>query len=85
MLKKVDFFNEKQYSNLLIRATGAKISSDLYLADSLFNACLKLNPNSGVSYFELSGIYKTEDKLQKAIEYAKKAVLLSPNNEWYLI
>ncbi len=82
--KKVNFFNEKQYSNLLIRATGAKISSDLYLADSLFNACLKLNPNSGVSYFELSGIYKTEDKLQKAIEYAEKAVSLSPNNEWYL-
>ena len=54
------------------------------MADSLFNACLKLNPNSGVSYFELSGIYKTEDKLQKAIEYAEKAVSLSPNNEWYL-
>jgi hypothetical protein len=42
--KKVTLLNEKQYSNLLIRATGAKISSDLYLADSLFNACFKFKP-----------------------------------------
>ena len=72
------------FSSLLIKATGAKISGDLYAADSLYKKCLKLNPKSAVINFELSGLYRINEKINKAIEYGKKAVELSPENEWYL-
>ena len=75
---------DSEFSKLFIKATGEKISGDLYVADSLYNICLKLIPNSAVVYFEKSGIYRSKDQLNQAIIYAEKAVEFSPKNEWYL-
>ena len=77
-------FDEREFTKYLIQATGAKISGDLYTADSIYKKCLLLNPNSGVVNFELSGLYISLDQPQKALEYANKAVVFSPENEWYL-
>lgn len=77
-------FDEREFTKYLIQATGAKISGDIYAADSIYKKCLLLNPGSGVVNFELSGLYISLDQPQKALEYANKAVVLSPENEWYL-
>ena len=77
-------FDEREFTKYLIKATGAKISGDIYAADSIYKKCLLLNPESGVVNFELSGLYISLDQPQKALEYANKAVVLSPENEWYL-
>ena len=77
-------FDEREFTKYLIQATGAKISGDIYAADSIYKKCLLLNPKSGVVNFELSGLYISLDQPQKALEYANKAVILSPENEWYL-
>lgn len=77
-------FDEREFTKCLIQATGAKISGDIYAADSIYKKCLLLNPMSGVVNFELSGLYISLDQPQKALEYANKAVVLSPENEWYL-
>tara|TARA_B100001287_G_scaffold9362_1_gene7221 strand:- start:1939 stop:3630 length:1692 start_codon:yes stop_codon:yes gene_type:complete len=75
---------ENEFSNLLIKATGEKISGDLSYADSIYDKCLEIIPNSAIVYFEKSGIYRSENKLKKAIYHAEKAVDISPKNEWYL-
>ncbi len=75
---------DSEFSKLFIKATGEKISGDLYVADSLYNICLQLIPNSAVVYFEKSGIYKSKEQLNEAILYAEKAVEFSPKSEWYL-
>tara|TARA_B110000967_G_scaffold27489_1_gene25321 strand:+ start:114 stop:1805 length:1692 start_codon:yes stop_codon:yes gene_type:complete len=77
-------FDEREFTKYLIQATGAKISGDIYAADSIYKKCLLLNPESGVVNFELSGLYISLDQPQKALEYANKAVILSPENEWFL-
>ena len=77
-------FDEREFTKYLIQATGAKISGDIYAADSIYKKCLLLNPESGIVNFELSGLYISLDQPQKALEYANKAVILSPENEWYL-
>ena len=46
-------FDEAKFSSILIQGISAKISGDFFTADSLFKACIKLNPKSGVCYFEL--------------------------------
>ena len=77
--------NDSEFSKLLIKATGEKISGNLYEADSLYNQCLELIPNSAVIYFEKSGIYRSKELFKKAIHYAEKAVEFSKKNEWYLV
>jgi tetratricopeptide (TPR) repeat protein len=78
-------FDDRLFSKYLIEATGEKISGNLYLADSLYKKCLKINPNSGVVNYELSGIYKNLEQPTVAVEYAIKAVEISNENEWYLV
>jgi tetratricopeptide (TPR) repeat protein len=82
--QKNKLFDDRLFSKLLIQATGEKISGDLYSADSLYKKCLEINPNSGVVNYELSGVYRNLNNLEKALEYANKSVDLSSENEWYL-
>ena len=79
-----DIFDDRTFVKCLIDATGAKVSGDLYLADSLYKKCLEINPKSGVVNFELSGIFLTLNQPKKALEYANTAVTIDPKNEWYL-
>ncbi|MDB0020569.1 hypothetical protein N9E08_00090 [bacterium] len=79
-----DIFDDRTFVKCLIDATGAKVSGDLYLADSLYKKCLEINPKSGVVNFELSGIFLTLNQPKKALEYANTAVSIDPKNEWYL-
>jgi hypothetical protein len=53
---------DSKFSKLLIKATGEKISGDIYTADSLYNKCLELIPNSSVVFFEKSGIYRSKEQ-----------------------
>ena len=76
--------DDRTFVKCLIDATGAKVSGDLYLADSLYKKCLEINPKSGVVNFELSGIYLTINQPQKALGFANTAVIIDPGNEWYL-
>lgn len=82
--QKNKLFDDRLFSKYLIQATGEKISGNLYSADSLYKKCLEINPNSGVVYYELSGIYRNLNNLEKALEYANKSVDFSSKNEWYL-
>ena len=82
--QKDDNLDDRTFVKYLIDATGAKVSGDLYSADSLYKKCLEINPKSGVVNFELSGIYLTLKQPLKALEYANIEVEIRPENEWYL-
>ena len=69
---------------ILIQAIGAKIGNELFEARFSFKKCIKLNPNSAVSYFELSGLNKKKWKFKPSCFTSRKTVDLSPENEWYL-
>ena len=79
-----NILDDRTFVKCLIDATGAKVSGDFYLADSLYKKCLDINPKSGVVNFELSGIYLSLNQPQKALEYASNAAIIDPGNEWYL-
>ena len=82
--QEVNITDDRTFVKCLIDATGAKVSGDLYSADSLYKKCLEINPKSGVVNFELSGIYLTLNQPQKALRFANTAVTIDPGNEWYL-
>ena len=44
--QKDDNLDDRTFVKYLIDATGAKVSGDLYSADSLYKKCLEINPKS---------------------------------------
>jgi len=54
-------------------------------AVSWFTACLKLDSKSAVVRYELANIYMSQENYNAALELARGAVALQPNNMWYQV
>jgi tetratricopeptide (TPR) repeat protein len=79
---------QKKESNLefyyaFTEATKQALFNNFNDAINLYKQCLKVNPESGATYFQLSNIYMRTGKLEIAKEYAKKAIEIDKNNKWY--
>ena len=81
--QKINSNISRHAKSLFIEACTEKLIGDYQLADSLFNECIKIDNNCSACYFELSGIYKQENKIIYAINSAKKALELDAENIWY--
>lgn len=71
------------FKKLLVDGTTEKVLGNFEDAEKIFLECLKLNENSGVVHFELSGIYRYLRNEVLALDHAKKAVTYEPENQWY--
>ncbi|CAG5076408.1 tetratricopeptide repeat protein [Parvicella tangerina] len=76
--------SDTELEALLIEATTEKLLKNYDKAEALFLSIVKVEPEAAVAYFELSEIYQVRQDANASLEYAKKAVELSPDNEWYL-
>lgn len=79
---------EKSEDNLefyyaFTEATKQALFNNFKDAENLYLKCLKVNPKSAASYFQLSNIYMRIGKIDLAKEYAKKAIFIDENNKWY--
>lgn len=72
-----------EFTHNLIEANRQKILGNFEAVKSLYEKCLKINPNSAVVYYELASYYVQMNQLKTSIEYAEKAVKLEPSNVWY--
>lgn len=52
-------------------------------ATELYNECLKINPESAASMFELGKIFARQEQYQRAIALLKQAVKTNNENFWY--
>ena len=50
-----------------------------------FQECLKINPQSAATNFEMAGIYREFEQTDRALLFAKKAVEFAPTNRWYVL
>ena len=69
--------------HFLIKGTTEKVLGNYDEAEKIYLECLKIDPKSAVTCFELSGIYLFKRDEEKAIEFAEKAVSYNPENGWY--
>lgn len=53
------------------------------LAQDLFLKCIKIDKNNSASYYQLAFINYSLKNFDKALTYAKQAVLINPKNKWY--
>ena len=72
-----------EFTHNIIEANRQKVLGNFEAAKSLYEKCLTLNPKSAVTYYELASYYIQFEQYTKAIDYAKKAVKLQPDNYWY--
>lgn len=64
-------------------ATKQALFNNFNQAISLYNKCIKVNPASSASYFQLSNIYMRIGNIGMAKELAKRALTLDDSNKWY--
>ncbi|MEI8046646.1 MAG: tetratricopeptide repeat protein [Bacteroidota bacterium] len=79
--EKVD--NSTEVTNIFIDATTAKLLGDKEKAISLYESCLKKNPQHAASMYELAQLYFDASDFSAAARFAEQAMELEPENKWY--
>ena len=72
-----------RFQKLFYNANKEKVLGNFEKAASLFESCIRRNPHSGASMYELGGIYVRTGKLKEGIYFAKKATEIDGENMWY--
>ena len=72
-----------EYNYKFMEANRVKLLGELGRAANLFIDCIKINPLSDASYYELSNIYFAYGEIDKAIEASKNALNIDKENKWY--
>ncbi len=60
-----------------------RMKGNIESAESLFKACLKLDPSSAPVKYELGSIYRFNGLYELANKFAKECSAADPKNEWY--
>lgn len=75
-----DFQN---YNYLFSEALKEKIFGNIQKAVTYYTQCLKINPQSDASMYELSNLYSLAGEYKHGIRYGRMAVKTDPDNIWY--
>lgn len=68
---------------LFMEATQARLQGNLPKALSLYQRCVKADPQNSAAYFELAKLYHQGQNFGQAVSYAKQAVATDKSNIWY--
>jgi tetratricopeptide (TPR) repeat protein len=74
-----------EFDYAFAEAEKTRILGDIKKAISWYATCLKIDPNSAVVRYELANIYMAQENFNSALELARNAVALQPQNLWYQI
>jgi tetratricopeptide (TPR) repeat protein len=74
----------QEYYYALGEATKLFMLGNYPQAVNIYNECIRVNPKSDASYYQLARIYLQAGELHLAKSNARQAVSLKPENKWYL-
>ena len=83
--KKLNQRDSIRVKELFFSGLQEKISMNYSLAASTFSKILDLDPSNDAALYELANISFAGDKPEEAEKLARKAVTVSPENEWYWV
>lgn len=75
--------NSEKFDYYFQEAVRQKLAQNYCGAFDLYCHCLKLNPQSGATLYELADLYRYLHSDSLSIEYMEKACKLYPDNYWY--
>jgi Tfp pilus assembly protein PilF len=78
-------YDVAQYEYFYVEALKQKLLGNAGEALRFFEQCIKLNPGSDASWYQMATIIATSGNMVTARKYALKAVEIEGNNLWYLM
>jgi len=78
-------FDPMRFNYLFTEAVKHKIMGNAGEALKLLEQCIKVNPGSAASYYQMAQIVVAGGNTAKGISYLKRAVMLEPENPWYFL
>ena len=82
--KEEDSKSDYQYKTHFYLALKEKSSENFDESLKHFIKCTKINPSEAVAFYEAGLIYRSQNNLEKSLEYSKKAAEIEEENKWYL-
>jgi len=76
---------EQKFQYHLLEASKSKMLGNIHEAILHLSRCIAFDPNSALAHYEIAGLYLHLGDPDKAILFARKAVQLNNNNDWYKI
>ncbi len=74
---------QKEFEYLFVEALKEKMIGNPQRAIALLSSCLKIDPNSAASMYELANIYASNNDFTSAALLLDKAISINPQNKWY--
>jgi tetratricopeptide (TPR) repeat protein len=78
------YLTEQDFKAIFNEATKNFLFGKYVQAVNLYKECLRINPASGTTHYQLSKVYLSAGNIQLAREHAKNAVKYESDNKWYL-
>lgn len=75
----------RKITELFFDASKQKMLGNYEEAAALYHECLKIYPKHAASYYELGNLLTTSQQVAEALPFAKRALELDPDNEWYAL
>jgi tetratricopeptide (TPR) repeat protein len=86
--------NENQKSNIseeaqtkfafyFVDGCKERMKGNIEIAENLFRECLKIDPSSAATKYELGNIYRYSGLYDEAIKYGRACANEDPKNKWY--
>ncbi len=82
-LVELDELQKRKFDYLFYEASREKMKGNIEKAAMYLSECLKIDPTSGASMYELANIFAANNEIVKAQGLLERAVQISPENIWY--
>ncbi|HKK43154.1 MAG TPA: tetratricopeptide repeat protein [Bacteroidales bacterium] len=77
-------FDEASYSYFYVEAIKQKLLGNVGDALKYFEQCIKINPRSDASYYQMAQIVLMNGDVKDGKDFVKKAIDINEKNVWYL-
>jgi predicted Zn-dependent protease len=78
-------FDASAFNYIYVEAIKQKLMGNITDALSYLEQCIKMNPNSDASYYQMAQIVLNNGDINTGKKYVKMAVSLEEKNVWYLM
>lgn len=75
----------RKFDYFFMEACRLKMKGDFQKSGEMFQNCLKIDPQSAVSHFELGKLLLMTGNENDALNFLKRAAVLNPKNDWYQV
>jgi len=74
---------QTKFAFYFIDGCKERMKGNVEIAENLFKECLKIDPSSAATKYELGNIYRFSGQVELALKYGKECSTAEPKNEWY--